>query len=789
MALRDLPAAPANQEEGDDKNCDEVSVTPRVLATVRMELRTAVTDLSVRGLKLAAKWAAEQLGGLRQASSSAVTAGAVERGEDENEEEYEEEYEEGERAPPLDLSDAFLVAKAYFDTGEYQRAAHVLKSKENKSRNDDNGSTTTATINQEELFLRCYATYLAGEKAKEERMIEITDQLDRCQVVNKALQELVDELGPLHTSQALDGFNLYIYGVALKEMEPFLLHQGTPTPSKVAAAGAAAAAAGGGGEGGEGGSAAELAGGGGGGGRGRGRERSTHRPSAKIVLLESVCAYPFNWSAWLDLAEVMIEDGQQQQQQQQSHVRSSSSSSSKAGGGGGGGVGGGWLGGGGTEGGGDGAVPMELQEQLSSSWMFDFFQAHLLLEQHQSEQALLLLNRLLQVFPTSSYLLAQRAIARYNHRDFEGAQAGFRQLHEQDPFRLENMERYSDILYVKESRAELSHLAHLAVRNDKYRPETCCIIGNYYSLKGQHERAVMYFQRALKLNRKFLFAWTLMGHGFLEMKNTGAAIEAYRRAVDINPRDYRAWYGLGQTYELLQMYFYAIYYYRKAATLRPFDARMWCALGVCYENLDRRAEAIKCHERAVCNNDREGIATAKLARLYRDDEEESKAARCYQRHLETRQGYQTDGSSDTVDALLFLAHYHIRGRDLHTASLYCNRLLDMGGREQEEAKALLREIRSMEGQEEDEEVGGGERGGRESIGAFRVFENEESFMDSSFSSTEASRVEATPDFNSGTSSRRMTRQQAAAATAAAAAAVAGGDRRGRRVTGARSPEI
>ena len=43
--------------------------------------------------------------------------------------------------------------------------------------------------------------------------------------------------------------------------------------------------------------------------------------------------------------------------------------------------------------------------------------------------------------------------------------------------------RYSDILYVKESKAELSNLAHLAAKNDKYRPETCCIIGNYYSLK------------------------------------------------------------------------------------------------------------------------------------------------------------------------------------------------------------------------------------------------------------------------------------------------------------------
>ena len=34
----------------------------------------------------------------------------------------------------------------------------------------------------------------------------------------------------------------------------------------------------------------------------------------------------------------------------------------------------------------------------------------------------------------------------------------------------------------------------------KYRTETCCVICNYYSLRSQHERAVVYFQRALKLN-------------------------------------------------------------------------------------------------------------------------------------------------------------------------------------------------------------------------------------------------------------------------------------------------
>ena len=113
--------------------------------------------------------------------------------------------------------------------------------------------------------------------------------------------------------------------------------------------------------------------------------------------------------------------------------------------------------------------------------------------------------------------------------------------------------------YVKECRAELSHLAHDAVQNDKYRPETCCIVGNYYSLKQQHEKAVLYFQRALRLNPRCLSAWTLMGHEYVEMKNVYAAVEAYRRAVDINPRDFRAWYGLGQTYELLGMPFYSLY--------------------------------------------------------------------------------------------------------------------------------------------------------------------------------------------------------------------------------------
>lgn len=56
-------------------------------------------------------------------------------------------------------------------------------------------------------------------------------------------------------------------------------------------------------------------------------------------------------------------------------------------------------------------------------------------------------------------------------------------------------------------------------------------LGNYYSIRCDHFMAITYFQRALKLNPKYLAAWTLMGHEFMEVKNTNAAIQSYRKAV------------------------------------------------------------------------------------------------------------------------------------------------------------------------------------------------------------------------------------------------------------------
>lgn len=53
----------------------------------------------------------------------------------------------------------------------------------------------------------------------------------------------------------------------------------------------------------------------------------------------------------------------------------------------------------------------------------------------------------------------------------------FDHLVDVDPYRLDNLDTYSNLLFVKELKTEMAQLAHKAVNINKYRPETCCIIG------------------------------------------------------------------------------------------------------------------------------------------------------------------------------------------------------------------------------------------------------------------------------------------------------------------------
>eukprot|EP00536_Pseudo-nitzschia_multiseries_P009608 jgi/Psemu1/258292/estExt_Genewise1Plus.C_2720023 len=631
---------------------------------VKTELLKASAILSHRCLKLAGKWAAEQVMGIPVGTAN--SEGSL--GHDEL------DYDDEENNPNLSIMRELgsmtaedWYAKSLVELGEFLHAASVLSREPNAGNNNSSSNNNIHkditqmgpprdNLSSYGFYLRAYALYMAGERRKEEDYSEL-----EASGANPYLAQLVREVSEAYratraqdnnndkprtseqpqTTNVLDAFGLYVYGMLLREAQK----ESIPCP---------------------------------------------HLPH--VVLVESILEFPLNWSAWLDLSEVLQQ------------------------------------------------IEQALQPTLATHYMYHFFCAHLMAHHHSAhEDALVLLERLYEPLPDqplfqSPHVKTQLAVVHYHLRELEQALMWFRETATDDPYSLDHKDVYSNILYVKEDRVGLSHLAHEAVVIDKYRPETCCIVGNYYSLKQQRQKAVRYFQRALKLDRSYTSAWTLMGHEYVELKQTEQAMESYRRAVTVSPKDYRAWYGLGQTYEFLNMYLYALYYYRKAATLRPYDPRMWCAVGQCFAALHKIPDAIRAYERAVAQEDNEGIATQKLAALYRQGGRQEEAAKCYMRHLELRymitcaapehhhhtpqqqhqqQQQQQHPSSaannaPTLDAivqgivlesveaeaLLYLAQYYKSHAEFDTAALLCSRLVEYPGPEKEQAKGLLRELRA-----------------------------------------------------------------------------------------------
>jgi anaphase-promoting complex subunit 8 len=140
----------------------------------RKELRAASIELSRRGLKLAAMWAAEQLIGLVSPAATPLPPNT-----------------------PLaadfsfaSLSDDLAIfAKTIFDQGEYARAASFL-SAPNYSATTKKADAAGAgdwvvepplpNLTEYGIFIRAYSLYLAGERRKEEQVVELRYVLQYC---------------------------------------------------------------------------------------------------------------------------------------------------------------------------------------------------------------------------------------------------------------------------------------------------------------------------------------------------------------------------------------------------------------------------------------------------------------------------------------------------------------------------------------------------------------------------------------------------------------------------------
>ncbi|KAI0817927.1 anaphase promoting complex subunit 8 [Xylaria sp. FL0064] len=268
---------------------------------------------------------------------------------------------------------------------------------------------------------------------------------------------------------------------------------------------------------------------------------------AKLWLLKSVSINPWNWGAWQELC-CLIRDARDLD---------------------------------------------SIHPQLQPSIMAFIFSICCRQELHQTSSSLLSgISQLLTLFPRSSFLQGQRALVYYRRKKFELARSVFSEMLVSHPGYLEFLDHYSNVLYTLGSRDRLAFVAQLASSVETYRPETCCVIGNYYSLSSRHQEAIIYFRRALVLDRRFSPVWTLLGHEYLKLENSHAALSFYLRAISLNKQDYRAYFGLGQAYEFLEQPKMSLDFYQRAVLMRPREMEIWQAMTGCLLTLSKLPQAI-----------------------------------------------------------------------------------------------------------------------------------------------------------------------------------------------------
>jgi len=141
----------------------EMAWNPAVAVT---GLRLASQILSDRCLKLSAKWCAEQWMGL----PPDVVASAAADDDIHNSSLVSEDL-----FVTTETNPAVQYSKALLELGEYSHSAAVLSetSLQNKAASVESMPPPLPDLSPKATYFRAYALYMAGERAKEEKLLEL----------------------------------------------------------------------------------------------------------------------------------------------------------------------------------------------------------------------------------------------------------------------------------------------------------------------------------------------------------------------------------------------------------------------------------------------------------------------------------------------------------------------------------------------------------------------------------------------------------------------------------------
>ncbi|EGR27540.1 hypothetical protein IMG5_194480 [Ichthyophthirius multifiliis] len=194
---------------------------------------------------------------------------------------------------------------------------------------------------------------------------------------------------------------------------------------------------------------------------------------------------------------------------------------------------------------------------------------------------------------------------------------------------------------------ELYYCAHNLVENYSTHPLSWFAIGSYYYLIAKYEIARKYFQKAIFLDRNFVYAWIGMAHSFAIQDESDQAMSFYRTVSRLFPGCYMAHLYMGMEYLRTNNLKTALLSFQYAKEINQNDPLIYNEIGVIYFKQKNYEEAKKTYLIALnlCSEAANSIVHTilnNLAHTYRKMKEYKLAIQSYEKCIQLEpKNYQT----------------------------------------------------------------------------------------------------------------------------------------------------
>lgn len=199
---------------------------------------------------------------------------------------------------------------------------------------------------------------------------------------------------------------------------------------------------------------------------------------------------------------------------------------------------------------------------------------------YHTATALQLFHKLEHENPNSNvYLLLQIATLYLQMNDELNAECTFERIRYLEQAQMDDMDQYGQLLARADKSTALNQLAdQLLLLNDQ-RPEAWTTLSLYHEVKGQHDKALLFCEKAIALDQRHAFAHRLRGSILMADHRPAHAAVSFFRSNELHP-NLVAYEGLVDAYLATGQFKEAIASAKEAFFLAPRDARAMTLVGM-----------------------------------------------------------------------------------------------------------------------------------------------------------------------------------------------------------------